>query len=87
MFSNLIKKYIENLTKNDIISFALNENIKLNNKEIDIIFNTIKNDYNTLLYGNSDKIFEKLKKEINLISFNKIKKYFDYYKEKYKNYL
>ena len=79
----IIKKYVDNLTKKDIIDFSNKEKIHLNNKEIDIIFNTIKNDYNILIDGDAKIIFLKLKEEINEDAFFKI---FDLYK-KYKNFI
>lgn len=79
----IIKKYVDNLTKKDIIDFSNKEKIPLNNKEIDIIFNTIKNDYNILIDGDAEIIFLKLKEEINEDAFFKI---FDLYK-KYKNFI
>ena len=41
-----------------------NENIILNSNEVDIIYNTIKNDYKVLLYGDSKPIFDNLKRKI-----------------------
>lgn len=87
MFNRMIIKYINNLKKEDIIEFSKSENINLNDKEIDIIYNTIKKDYKILLYGNSDDIFNNLKDKINNDSYNKIKKLYEFYKNKYKNYL
>lgn len=87
MFSKLIVNYIKKLTKNDIIEFSKKEDILLNNNEIDIIYNYIKNDYNTLLYEDSTNIFNELKRKINSNSYYKIKNLFDEYKLKYKKYL
>lgn len=87
MFSKLILKYINNLTKNDIMLLASSNNIKLNNDEVDIIYNYIKKDYKILLYGNSEPIFNDLKNKINYDSYEKIKYFFNFYKKKYKNYL
>lgn len=87
MFSKMIEKYIKNLTKNDIINYSKNENIDLNDNEINIIYNIIKEDYKILLYGDSTNVFKKLKSRINSTSYDKIKYLFDSYKEKYKNYL
>lgn len=87
MILKLIEKHINNLTKNDIINLANTEGINLNNNEVDIIYTYIKNDYKVLLYGNSESIFKDLKSRINPTAYNKIKELFDFYKEKYKNYL
>ena len=76
-----------NISKNDIKNIAKNENVILNDKEIDIIYFYIKNEYKTLLYGDSDSIFNDLKSRINPTSYNQIKDLFDFYKNKYQNYL
>ena len=48
MYYNLIKSYIKYLKKSDVENYALENNIKLNNKEIDIIYNTIINEWEEL---------------------------------------
>lgn len=87
MFSKMIENYINKLTKNDIIYFAKKENIVLNNNELEIIYDYIKNDYKILLYGDSTSIFNNLKSRINPTSYQKIIILFDKYKRKYKKYL
>ena len=85
MFSKIIENYIKNITKNDILNYSKKEQIELNDNELDIVYNIIKNDYKILLYGDSTNIFNKLKNRINPTSYNKIKQLFDFYKNKYKN--
>ena len=87
MISRLIEKNIKSLTKEDIIKYSMNENIVLNSNEVDIIYNIIKNDYKILLYGDSKPIFDNLKSRINPTSYQKIYELYNFYKNKYKNYL
>ncbi|MBP3460838.1 MAG: DUF2624 family protein [Bacilli bacterium] len=87
MILKFIEKNINSLSKDDIKNIAKNENVILNDKEIDIIYYYIKNEYKTLLYGDSDSIFNDLKSRINPTSYNQIKDLFDFYKNKYQNYL
>lgn len=87
MISRLIEKNIKSLTKEDIINYSNLENIYLNNNEVDIIYNTIKNDYKILLYGDSKIIFDNLKSRINPTAYQKIYELYNFYKNKYKNYL
>lgn len=87
MFSKMIENYIKNLTKKDIIDFSNKEGITLDNNELDLIFNTIKTEYKTLLYSDSTNIFNNIKSRINPTSYQKIKQLFETYKEKYKKYL
>ena len=87
MIIKIIENKINSLTINDIKELSIKEDIELNNSEINIIYKCIKNDYKELLFGNSELIFKQLKNQINLNSYNKIKTLFDFYKNKYKNYL
>jgi hypothetical protein len=87
MILKLIEKNINSLTKNDIVTLAKGENIILNDNEVNIIYDYIKKDYKILLYGNSENIFKDLKSRINPTAYKKIKELFDFYKDKYKNYL
>ncbi len=83
MKNRIIKNYINNLTHNDIDKFAIKNNILLNKKERDYIYNIIKNNYTDLLYGNENIIFKNLKNNINNQNYQKIVKLFFIYKEKY----
>lgn len=83
----MVENYIKSLTKEDIKFFSQKQNIDLNEDEINIVYNTIKSDYKTLLYGNYNKIFTNLKSRINPTSYNKIIILFKEYKEKYYKYL
>ena len=65
MKDKLIKNYINKLKKEDISVFATNNNITLNDTELSIIYDTIKNDYESLLYGNHDKVFNELKSKVS----------------------
>lgn len=87
MFSKMIDNYIKNLTKDDILNYSIKEKINLNFNELECIYNTIKNDYKTLLYGDYNTIFNNIKSRINPTSYRKIKTLFIKYKNKYNKYL
>ena len=87
MKDKLLKNYINKLKKDDIKSFAINHNINLNNNELDIIYNTIKNDYETLLYDNPDKVFSNLKSKVSNDTYDKVINIFFEYKKKYDQFL
>ncbi len=87
MFQKIIEKNINKLEVNDVDKFAREENIILNKLELDIIFYYIKNEWKTLIYGDSNNIFRDLKTKLSNDNYNKITKLFAFYKEKYKNYL
>ena len=87
MKDKLIKNYINKLKKEDIKLFATNNNITLNDNELSVIYDTIKNDYESLLYGNHDKVFNELKSKVSSDNYDKIINLFFEYKKKYAQFL
>ncbi|MBR3661400.1 MAG: DUF2624 family protein [Bacilli bacterium] len=86
MFLSILENYINKLTIKDIILFSNKNNILLNSKEINYIYNVIKNDYKTLLSDNYDKVFKKAKDYIEEEKLKKIYNLFLDYRSKYQNY-
>ena len=82
-----ISQFDFKLSKDDILSFATKNNIILNNKELDYIFNTIKNDYKILLSNNYDVVFQNANNYIREDNLKKIYNLFLDYRNKYQNYL
>jgi hypothetical protein len=74
MYDFLIKEYISNMTKNDVVNFAKNQGITLTENETDIIYYYIKNHWKTLYYGNPDNILKDLKSKISGDTYNKFEK-------------
>ena len=68
---NMVEPYINKMTKNDINNFALNNNIKLNNNELDFIYNFIKSRYKDIL--NNPNNFNLVKYKNNFSNDNFIK--------------
>lgn len=68
----IINSYINKITKEDIKAFATKENILINDKEINLIYNAIKKDKNIILskefYTYIKQYENKLSKEV----YNKI---------------
>ena len=81
-----IKKYINSLTKEHIINFSIKNNINLNDKEIDTIYNVLKNELEELL-NNTNIILNKYENNFSVENFIKIKELISIYKKRYKNYL
>ena len=77
---NLIEPYINNLSKNDINNFALNNNIKLNNNELDFIYNFIKSKYKEILNNPNNFNLVKYKNNFSNENFIKINKIVNKYK-------
>lgn len=49
MKKEILKNYIEKITKEDIINYLSKECVSASNEEIDMLYNAIKNDYETIL--------------------------------------
>ena len=78
----LVSEYVKRLNKNDILKFAYNQGINLEEEELDIIYNHVKNDYKTFIYGNPRPILDKLKQEVKPITYNKIENLYQQFKDK-----
>lgn len=80
MYKDLIKNYVENLKKEDIIKFIEKNNYVVTNKEIDTIYFYIKNYWTQFLEDNKE-IWNKLKNDVSKPVFLEIKKLFNKYKK------
>ncbi len=84
--SNIIKKYISMITIKDISDFGIKNNICLDNDELQVLHDVIKNNYDLLL-NDDKKVFKHLESKVKADNLTKIKKLFYEYKERYQNYL
>ena len=82
----IIKKYIDKLSIQNINNFALNNNIVLTEKELEYMYNLIKNNWEQIL-SNDDSILLKLNGNVDNESIKKIEKLYYEYKKKYRDYL
>ncbi|MBE6158167.1 MAG: DUF2624 family protein [Firmicutes bacterium] len=82
MYKELIKKYIKNLTPQDIKNYALSLDVNLTNEEVNIIFNFLLQYYEELLNKNT-KVLEKLKPYLRDDLYNKIIILYEEKKNKY----
>lgn len=87
MKGQLIKNYINKLTINDVNKMAIKHDINLNDQELNFVYNQIKDNYETLLYGDSNFIFNELKNNVSNENYLKIKDLFNEYKQKYQSLL
>ena len=79
----LIEQYINKLTKEDINKFAVSRGIKISENDLNIIYNHLKKDYKTFIYGNQRVILDELKKEVEPGTYNQIELLFLQYKDKF----
>ena len=87
MIENLIKEHISKLTKEDINKFALDNNIKLTDNELNSIYEITKNDWYELIYGDSSIIFSNHRSKIKEENYLKIEELFYFFKKKYQRFL
>lgn len=87
MVNRLIEQYVNRMTKDDILRFATKNGIELNDKELKIIYNHIKKEWKTIVYGNPREILDDIKMNFDDITYNKIENLYINFKEKYKGYL
>lgn len=83
----LIEKYIKQISKQDIKEFANKNNIQLSEKDQDILYHYLKNNWQDLLYGNSRSVFKELEEKLGAEKFNILKNLYDFYFEKYHDFL
>lgn len=87
MFNKLIEQYVQRMNYNDIINFSNKNGISLKQNEIELIYNYIKNDWKTIVYGNPRGILDELKNNVDNITYNKIENLYYQLKNKYIDYL
>lgn len=78
----LITEYVKRMTKEDINRFSLKQGIILDNEELDIVYNYIKDNYKTILYGNPKDILLEIKEKVKPLTYNKIENLYMKFKDK-----
>lgn len=81
MKKELLKNYINNLTKHDIINYLSKECIPASNEEIDLIYSAIKNDYDEILKSNFISYISKYELNLNKHLYQKIIEKYNEYKK------
>lgn len=87
MIHKLIEQYINKLNEEDIINFSNKNGIELTKEELKLVYNYIKNDWKTIIFGNPKPILEDIKSKIEPIKYQKIENLYYAFKTKYENYL
>lgn len=80
MYENIIKNYVDKLTKEDIINYSKKEDIFLNDNEINVIYYEIKNKWKQLYNGNT-RVITNLENKINNKAYNKLIDLYNTYKK------
>ena len=77
---NVIEKYIDRLTIDDVSNFIKRNNYQVTEDETIIIFKYIKNCWQDIFNGNTN-VFDDLKKEVSPNTFLEIMKLYNKYKK------
>jgi hypothetical protein len=78
---DMIKNYIKKLTKEDIVNYLNKEKIEASIDEINLIYNSIKNDFDYVIHNDFYKYIERFKSKLNNNLFNKIIEKYNEYKK------
>lgn len=78
----LLEQYVKRLKKEDIYNFALKEGVTLEDYELDVIFNHVKKDYKTVIYGNARSVLEEFKTEVKPLTYSKIENLYERFKNR-----
>jgi uncharacterized membrane protein YgaE (UPF0421/DUF939 family) len=81
MKKELLKSYINKLTKQDIINYLNKEYTPSSNEEIDLIYNVIKNNYEEILNSNFMNYISKYESNLNKQLYQKIIEKYNEYKK------
>ncbi len=84
---NIIERYMEKLTKEQVESFALHNNIVLSEEELDFTYQFVKKNWATVIANPSSLNLDRYKDKFSEENLIKIKKLFKEYSIRYKNYL
>lgn len=80
---NIIERYINKLTKEDVNNFAIKKNIVLSDDELDLIYTFVKKNYKTILKNPSIFNIDRFENKFHGDNFVKIKKVYNEYFSKY----
>lgn len=78
----LVSDYVKRLTKEDVIKFSESQGIILEETELNTIYDYIKKDYKTILYGNARSVLDELKQKVKPLTYQKIETLYIKFKDK-----
>ena len=78
----LINEYVNRLKVSDITYYAEKQGITLDKDEAKLIYDYIKNDYRTIIYGNPKDILNEIKFKVKPLTSNKIENLYIQFKDK-----
>jgi predicted sulfurtransferase len=81
MKEKIINSYINKLTRDDIIAFSKKNDINLENNEIDILLEIVKNDWKELL-SNPDQFLADIRNKVSDNTYKNIIYFYNLYSDK-----
>ena len=84
---NLISRYMDKLTKDDVNNFATKKNINLNEEELDFSYNFVKKNWDKILSNPNLLHLERYKDKFSEENYKKINELFKEYYLKYHTFL
>ena len=85
--NSLIKQYINKIDINNINDFAIKNNIYLSKKELNTLYDVIKNKNEEILYGDDTLIKDYLKQNLSEENYQKVITLYEEYRTKFGDYL
>ena len=77
----IIYEYMNRIKRQDIINFGMSQGIRLNDYEVDVIYNYIKNDRKRML-SNPELVLDEAKYKVSDLTYKKILELYNKYKDK-----
>ena len=84
---NLIERFMNNLTIDQINDFAISKNVHLSSDELDFTYNFIKKNWRSIISNPSLLNLERYQDKYSKENFIKIKQVFLEYSQKYQKFL
>ncbi len=81
MFRSLIESYIDDITEEDIISFAENDDVIVTKEEASLFIKTVKENKEDILNGNGQKYIDDLKDKLSPEAFDELNYLWGKYKK------
>jgi len=78
----LIEDYVKRLNIGDIERFALKQGIILEKEELNIVYDYIRREYKTFIYGNPRDILMDIKGKVKPLTYTKIENLYMKFKDK-----
>ena len=78
----LIEDYVRRLNIGDVERFALKQGIIFDSEELNIVYEYIRNNYKTFIYGNPRDILMEITGKVKPITYTKIENLYMKFKDK-----